>query len=103
MPDGSAVKGGVMKLGALVLLLAMVSAPACGGGGGGSDSGVGPSPTPLAASFVADQPAPGAKTVAMLQASKTNDVVNVYVTVTDTTAVFGTAFEVAFDPAASGF
>jgi hypothetical protein len=53
----------------------------------------------LAASFIPDQPTPGAKTVAMLQGSRSNDVVNVLVTLTDTTGVFGTAFEVLFDDA----
>jgi len=85
-----------MKFGTLVLLAALVTAPACGGGGG-SDSGVGGSPSPVAASFVADQPSPGANTVAMLQASKSNDVVNVYVSITDTPGVFGTAFDILFD------
>jgi phage baseplate assembly protein gpV len=33
----------------------------------------------------------------MLQASKSNDVVNVWVTLTDTTGVFGATFEVVFD------
>jgi hypothetical protein len=91
-----------MKLGTLIMLMALVTAPACGGGGG-SDSGVGPSPTPLSASFVADQPTPGAKTVSMLQASKSNDVVNVYVSLTETSGVYGTAFEVMFDPAGATF
>jgi hypothetical protein len=85
-----------MKLGTLVLIMALVTAPACGGGGG-SDSGVGGSPSPISASFVADQPSPSANTVAMLQASKINDVVNVYVTLTDTNGVFGTAFDISFD------
>ena len=84
-----------MKLGTLVLLMALVTAPACGGGG--SDSGVGNSPSPVSASFVADQPSPGANTVAMLQASKSNDVVHVYVSLTDTLGVFGTAFDILFD------
>ena len=92
-----------MKFGTLVLLMALVTAPACGGGGGGSDSGIGPSPTPLSASFVPDQPTPGAKTVSMLQASKSNDVVNVYVSLTETSGVYGTAFEVAFDPSGATF
>jgi len=91
-----------MKLGPLVLLLAMVTAPACGGGGG-SDSGVGPSPGPLSASFIADQPTPGAKTVSMLQAAQSNDVVGVYVSLTDTSAAYGTAFEVAFDTAGAAY
>jgi hypothetical protein len=83
-----------MKLGTLVLLLALVTAPACGGG---SDSGVGGSPNTPFASFVPAQPTPGANTVAMLQASKSNDVVTVYVTLTGTSGVFGAAFEVTFD------
>ncbi len=99
LSDGLTVNGGEMKLGTVVLLLALVTVPACGGGGGGSDSGIGGSPSPLSASFVAEQPTPSAKTVSMLQASTSNDVVSVYVTLTDTTGVFGTAFEVVFDGA----
>jgi phage baseplate assembly protein gpV len=87
-----------MKLGTLVLLMALVAAPACGGGGG-SDSGIGPSPSPLSASFVPDLPTPGSNTVAMIQASKSNDVVNVWVTLTDTPNVFAAAFEVVFNDA----
>jgi hypothetical protein len=85
-----------MKIGTIVLLLAVVTAPACGGGGGG-DTGTGGSPGPVSASFIADQPSPGANTVAMLQSSHTNDIVNVFVTLTGTPNVFGTAFEVVFD------
>jgi hypothetical protein len=99
LSDGAPVNGGAMKLGMLVLLVALVAAPACGGGGGGSDSGVGGSPGPVAAGFIADQPSPGASTVAMLQATKNNDVVNVYVTLTGTSGVFGVAFDAIFDPA----
>jgi len=87
-----------MKLGTLVLLVALVAAPACGGGGG-SDSGVGGSPSPLSASFVPDLTTPGSNTVAMTQASKSSDVVNVWVTLTDTPNVFAAAFEVVFDDA----
>ena len=100
--DGPTVNGGAMKVGTLVLLLALVTAPACGGGGG-SSTGPGGSPSPLSASFVPDQPTPGAKTVAMLQASKSNDVVSVYVTLTDTTGVFATAFDVVFDSAGAAY
>ena len=97
LSDGAPVNGGAMKLGMLVVLVALVAAPACGGGGG-SNSGVGGSPGPLAASFIPDQSTPGASTVAMLQATKSNDVVNVYVTLTGTPGVFGVAFDAAFDP-----
>ena len=91
-----------MKIGTVVLLLALVTAPACGGGGG-SDSGTGGSSGPLFASFIADQPTPGANTVAMSQGPKTNDVVSVYVTLTDTNGAFGAAFEVVFDAARSNY
>ena len=88
-----------MKLGTLVLMMALVAAPACGGGGGSSDSGVGGSPSPVSASFVPDLPTPGSNTVAMIQASKSNDVVNVWVTLTGTPNVFAAAFEVVFSDA----
>lgn len=105
LSDGDAVSGGDVKLGTLVLLLTLVSAPACGGGGGGgnSDPGPGGSPVPVAAGFVSDQPTPGANTVAMQQALKHNDVVSVYVTLTNTSGVFGTAFEVVFDDANAAY
>jgi hypothetical protein len=86
-----------MKIASGVLVLALVTAPACGGGGGGSDPGG--SPSPLLASFIPDQPTPGANTVAMTQGTSSNDVVNVYVTLTNTNGAFGTALEVVFDPA----
>ncbi len=91
---GPAVNGGMMKLGTLILLLALVTAPACGGGSGASPGG---SPTPLAASFVPDQPTPVANNVAMAQGAKSNDVVTINVTLTDANGVYATAFEVVFD------
>jgi hypothetical protein len=90
-----------MKLGTALLMLAIVTAPACGGGGGGSDPGG--SPSPLAASFVPDQPSPGANTVAFAEGSKSNDVVTVNVTMTSTNGVFGAAFEVVYDDAHTTF
>lgn len=87
-----------MKLGTVVVLLALVTAPACGGGGG-SSAAPGGSPSPLAAAFVADQPAPGPNTAAMAQGGQSNDVVTVNVTLTNTSGVYATAFEVAFDNA----
>ena len=81
--------------------MAIITAPACGGGG--SDSGIGPSPSPLLAGFVAEQPTPGLKTVSMLQASRSNDVVSVYVFLTDIQAAYGIAFEVDFDTAGAVF
>lgn len=98
LSDGDAVSGDNVKLGTLALLLTLVTAPACGGGGGASsDPGPGNSPTPVSASFVAAQPTPGANTVAMLQAAKSNDVVSVWVTLTNTSNVFGVAFDVVYD------
>jgi hypothetical protein len=88
-----------MKLTTLVLTMALVAAPACGGGGGSTDSGVGGSPSTVSASFVPDLTSPGSNTVAMLQASKSNDIVNVWVTLTGTPNVFAAAFEVVFNSA----
>jgi hypothetical protein len=85
-----------MKLGTVVLLMALVTAPACGGGGGDSTA-AGGSPTPIAAAFTPDQGSPGPNTVALIEGSKSNDVVTVNVTVTGTNDVFGAAFEVLYD------
>jgi hypothetical protein len=73
----------------------LVVAPACGGGGSGADSGG--SPTPLAASFVPDQPSPTANNAAMAEGAKSNDVVTINVTLTDSSGVYATAFEVVYD------
>jgi hypothetical protein len=83
-----------MKLGTVVLLFALITAPACGGGSGAAPGG---SPTPLAASFVPEQPTPAANNVAMAQGAKNNDVVTINVTLTDANGVYGTAFDVIFD------
>jgi len=92
------VSGALTKVGAVALFLALVTAPACGGGGG-SSSDVGGSPSPsVAASFIPDQPTPVAGNVAMAQGTKTNDIVTVTVTLTDTNGVLGAAFEVVYDP-----
>ena len=91
---GPAVSGGTMKLGTVVLLFALMTAPACGGGGGADPGG---SPTPLAASFVPEQPSPVANNVAMAQGARSNDVVTINVTLTDANGVYATAFEVVFD------
>jgi hypothetical protein len=87
--------GGTVKLGSWVVLLALVAAPACGGGGSGDNPGG--SPTPLAASFVPDQPSPAANDVAMAEGAKSNDVVTINVTMTDSAGVYATAFEVVYD------
>ncbi len=86
-----------MRIGTLLLLAALVGAPACGGGGSSAGTGPGGSPGPLAASFLPDQPAPPATTIAMEEGSKSNDIVTVNVTLTDTNGVFGAAFEVPFN------
>ena len=91
-----------MRMGSALLVLALLGAPACGGGGG-SAAGTGGSPSPVSASFVPDQPSPGANTFAMLQGAKNNDIVNVYVTITDTSGVYGAALEVVFDTADAAY
>ena len=79
-----------------LVLVAVSAATACGGGGGDS-GGVGPSPTPVVGSFTADMPNPVALAVAMLEGSKTGDLVTVEVTLTETSSVYGATFEVAYD------
>lgn len=86
---------------AAVWLSMAAVATACGGGGGGPTGGIlpGPSPGPIRASFTPDQPSPAAGTVSMAEASKTADRVTVAVTVTDTSGIYGAAFEVLYDAA----
>lgn len=69
------------------------------GGGGGSDAGAGPdpSPNPVIAAFAADTTSPGANTVSMLEGSKSGDTVTVRVAVTNTTALYATAFDLTYD------
>jgi len=85
-----------MRFGALVLVLALVTAPACGGG---SSSDLGGSPPAIAASFTPDEPTPDPNTIAMAEGTKNYDVVTVNVTVTGTNGVYGTAFDVVYDEA----
>ena len=76
--------------------LAGVSAAASGGAAScGSVSGG--SPGTLLASFVADQGSPAANMVTMSQGGKSNDTVTVRVNLTDTSSVYGVAFDVAYD------
>jgi len=88
--------GARMKMGTMLVLAALVLAPACGGGGG-DEPGTGGSPPTLAAAFVADQFTPGTNTVSMSQGTRSADTVTVKVNLTDTTSVFGAAFDIAFD------
>jgi hypothetical protein len=96
LSGGPTMSRGAMKLGSLVVLLALVAAPACGGGSGASPGG---SPTPLAASFVPEQPSPTANDVAMAEGAKSNDVVTINVTMTDASGVYATAFDIVYDDA----
>ena len=89
--------GARMKMGAMLVLAALVLAPACGGGGGEDAAGPGGSPPTIAAAFIADQFSPGSGNVSMAQGTRTGDVVVVKVNLTDTNSVFGVAFDVAFD------
>ncbi len=72
---------------------------ACGGGGGGGGQSAGPAPTPLIARFTGDPGTPTALTISMSEASHTQDVVVVAVSVTDTPNLFGAALDVVYDPA----
>ena len=96
LPDQLAVSAGDgMRVSILLPIAALAGAVACGGGGGGGGGSV-VTPT-LSAGFVADQPSPGPNTVAMAQGTKANDVITVNVDITDTSNVFGAAFEVVYD------
>lgn len=96
-PQMISTPGARMKMGTLLVLAALVLAPACGGGGGEDNGGTGGSPPTLSAVFVADQFTPGANTVSMSQGSRAADTVTVKVNLTDTSSVFGVAFDVTFD------
>lgn len=95
-PAMISISGARMKMGVTIVLAALVLAPGCGGGGG-SDSGTGGSPPTLAAEFIADNFSPGANTVSMAQGTRAGDSVTVKINLTDTTGVFGAAFDVTFD------
>ena len=80
---------------ALVLALVAVG---CGGGGDSSGGTVGGS-TGLAADFTASVAAPGAKTVSLQKGTVNGDVITLQVTLTDTTNVYGIAFDLLYDGA----
>lgn len=88
--------------GALVLIPVLATF-ACGGGGSGDGGVVDPSPTPVTASFRADDASPRANTVAMIQGTRNADLVTVKVTVTSSTDVYATAFEVVYDRANAAY
>ena len=76
-------------------IIALTLATACGSGGGSGGSG--PISSNLVAGFSPDQPAPPANTVAMAEGSKTGDLVTVDITVTDTSGIYGAAFDITFN------
>jgi hypothetical protein len=84
-----------MKMAASIVLATLVLA-GCGGGGG-SDAPTGGSPGTLSATFIADQFSPSAGMVTMSQGSRAADSVTIKVNLTDTSSVFGVAFDVVFD------
>lgn len=99
VPDESTMNtlpGARMKMGVMLVLAALVLAPACGGGGEEA-AGPGGSPPTIAAAFIADQFSPTSSTVSMAQGTRSGDTVVVKVNLTDTSSVFGLAFDVAFD------
>ena len=78
----------------LFLLAFVVVGASCGSGGSG---GAAEEQSGLAASFVADQPAPGAETVSAGQDSASNDLVVVEVNLTNTDGVHGVVFDLNYD------
>jgi len=83
----------------LLLIALLLTVTACGSSGGGGGV-ITPS---LAASFTADQPAPGPDMVSLNEGSKTGDLVTVDIQVTDISGVFGAAFDVTYDPSMATF
>lgn len=80
----------------LVTTMLLVLSVGCGGssdvaagGGGGSNL--------IVASFVADEPSPGADTVSIAESNSSGNLVTLQVNVTDTNDVHTAAFDVVFD------
>lgn len=82
----------------LILLTStlLLTSIACGGGSSKAVGGGGGSST-LAASFVPDQPSPGANTVSVAETNASGNIVTLQVNVTDTGDVHTAAFDVMFD------
>jgi hypothetical protein len=89
----------VIKRAKWTVLLGLISmVVACGGGGGGGDTVTGGPGSALSASFVAQEPAPGAGSISMSQYTAIGNVVNVNVLLTGTNNVYGAAFDVTYNP-----
>lgn len=82
-----------------LLIALLLAATACGSSG----SGVVVVTPSLAASFTADQPNPGPDMVSLDEGSKTGNLVTVEIQVTDISGVYGSAFDVAYDPSMATF
>jgi len=84
----------------ITTLLALMFALGCGGGGE-EDSGIGGGSggsNNLAGSLTPDEPNPGPGSVSMQPGATSGNLVVIECTVTDASDVFGTAFDVTFDP-----
>ena len=81
----------------LVTTLLLVLSVACGGGSADVASGGGGGSNLIVASFVADEPNPGADTVSFAESNSSGNLVTLQVNVTDTNDVHTAAFDVVFD------
>lgn len=81
----------------LTLLLIGVLGLVAGCGGGSSPATEGSGSTNLVAAFTADEPNPGADTVALARASSSGSLLTLAVNVTDTTGVYGAGFDLLYD------
>lgn len=90
-----------------VVILAALTACSGGGGditdpGGGGGTGGGGSSN-VTASFTADNPSPGAKTVSMQEGAHSGSTITVEIRITNTSNVFGASFDVVFNDSMATF
>jgi hypothetical protein len=81
----------------LLTTLLLVASVACGGGSGDVAAGPGGGSNLVVASFVADEPNPGADTVSIAESNASGNIVTLQVNVTDTNDIQSASFDVIFD------
>lgn len=80
-----------------LVVLGLFAMVACGGGGGGGDDVTRGGSSNILAGFSAAMPNPGPDTVSLTEQSAAGDLVTVRVRVTDSSDIYGAAFDLAYD------